>query len=162
MVDDSEFEAFYRSEQDQIVRALTLALGDRPLAEDCAQVGFERAYARWGRVSRHERPGAWVYVVAVRHGWRLSSRRPAPPDGQVPPLEGDDETSAVDGSLRFEELLRVLPRRQREALVLRHLADLKLADIAAAQRVTTGTVKASLHAAYERLRVHIATTEEVG
>ena len=161
MADDAAFEAFYRSQRAAIVRALTLALGNRQLAEDCAQVGFERAYSRWARVSRHERPAAWVYVVAVRQGWRLT-RRAEVDDAVREPASLADGEAAVDGALWFAEVLRGLPRRQREAVVLRHLADLKLSDIAAAQRVTTGTVKASLHQAYERLRVQLAATEEVG
>lgn len=53
------------------------------------------------------------------------------------------------------------PPRQREAVVLRHLADLPPSDIAKAQGVTVGTVKASLYAAYRHLRVPVTEDEEV-
>jgi RNA polymerase sigma-70 factor (ECF subfamily) len=158
VADDAAFEAFYRSEHERMVRALTLALGDRSLAEDCAQVGFERAYARWDRMSQYEKPGAWVYVVAVRHGWKTAKRRSGP-TGQRTALA--DGSTSIDGDLWFAQVVQQLPPRQREALVLRHLADLTLADVAKAQRVSVGTVKASLHAAYRRLRVDVAEVEEV-
>ncbi len=158
VVVDGSFEAFFRAEHPAMVRSLTLALGDRSLAEDCAQVGFERAFARWSRVSQHDRPGSWVYVVAVRHGWRHKSRHlGAPLRDEI----SVDVATTVAGEIRFSELLDRLPRRQREAVVLRHLADLRLSEIAEAQRVTTGTVKASLYAAYERLRVEVSAAEEV-
>lgn len=158
VVAEVSFDAFFRAEFPVVVRSLTLALGDRSLAEDCAQVGFERAYARWGHVSRHARPGTWVYVVAVRHGRRQAKRRRPGPE----PARADiDEAAGVVGEVRFVELLGSLPQRQREAVVLRHLADLRVHDIAQAQGVTAGTVKASLHAAYARLRVELASIEEV-
>ena len=70
-----EFEAFFKEEYEPVVRALTLALGDRPSAEDSAQDGFAKAFARWNRVGLMERPAAWVYVVALRHHRRRRHRQ---------------------------------------------------------------------------------------
>src|SRR5437868_13754682 len=64
------FERFYELEQPGISRALTLALGDRAAAEEATQEAFVKAWLRWPRVSRMERPAGWVYVVAVRHALR--------------------------------------------------------------------------------------------
>src|SRR5687767_9266140 len=77
MGDPDGFEAFFRQHRDPVVRALTLVFGERGAAEDAAQVGFERAFARWHRVGTYERPATWVYVVALRHGRR-----------QLRPMEG--------------------------------------------------------------------------
>ncbi len=54
------------------------------------------------------------------------------------------------------EALERLPPRQRAAVVLRHLAGLRIAEVAEALGVRTGTVKSSLHAAYASLRVELA------
>lgn len=95
---------------------------------------------------------------------RRRALRPAPPvraaGGAAGPPPVDDTARAVD-AVWVTQLLATLPPRQREAVVLRHLADLRLADIARAQGVTTGTVKASLHAAYRHLRVEVGRDEEV-
>lgn len=37
------FEQLVEEEFDSVVRSLTIAFGDREAAEDCVQVGFERA-----------------------------------------------------------------------------------------------------------------------
>lgn len=153
----SGFEAFFAQHWDGIVRALTLAVGDRSVAEDAAQTGFERAYARWGRVRDYERPATWVYVVAVRHAHRLLRRRP---EVTAPPVDVPDPADAVESLAWLSAVIASLPPRQREAVVLRYLGGLPLADIADAQRVSVGTVKSSLHAAHRSLRVAVATDDE--
>lgn len=148
-----EFDAFYAGSWEPVVRSLTLALGDRTLAEDAAQVAFERAFARWARVGNYERPGTWVYVVAIREGGRLRRRQRTEPQADAALASHDDHAAGVESAAWVASVLRELPPRQREAIVLRHVVGLPLRDIASAQRVTIGTVKASLHAAHQRLRV---------
>jgi RNA polymerase sigma factor (sigma-70 family) len=50
------------------------------------------------------------------------------------------------------EALCSLPRRQREALALRYLADLPEAEVAAALGVSAGSVKTHLHRGIAQLR----------
>jgi RNA polymerase sigma-70 factor, ECF subfamily len=147
------FAEFMRIEFDGIVRALTLVLGDRAVAEDSAQEAFARALLRWRQVSAMERPATWVYVVAVRHGRRHLMR-----SGRViESVEGvspEPANEIVDG-MWIADLVAQLPPRQRAAVVLRHAGGLRLAEIADALGIRTGTVKSSLHAAYRTLRIRI-------
>jgi RNA polymerase sigma factor (sigma-70 family) len=53
--------------------------------------------------------------------------------------------------------LRALPRRQREAVALRYLADLPEADAAAAMGCSLGTVKSATSRGLERLRVELGS-----
>ena len=53
----------------------------------------------------------------------------------------------------MRDAIALLPARQRAVVVLRHLVGLSLDEIADALRVSTGTVKSTLHAAHARLRV---------
>lgn len=152
-----EFEQFFEEEYDGLVRSLTLAFGDRHAAEDCAQIGFERALRRWRSVRTMDRPGTWVYVVAVRHGRRALARDDRRTEIERPADPGPED--AVVDELWIAELIAMLPARQRAAVVLRHLSGLKLAEIADALGVTTGTVKASLHAAYASLRIDVGDAE---
>lgn len=150
------FDAFFDAEYDGIVRALTLAFGDRYVAEDAAQVGFERAFARWRSVALMERPATWVYVVAVRHGrrdlHRTSNRTAERPVDSCP----GPEEQVVD-TVWMMTALRGLPPRQRAAVVLRHLGGLQLAEVADALGIRIGTLKSTLHAAYRNLRVEIGS-----
>lgn len=47
-----DFDAFYAREWPQLVGTLSLAVGDRALAEELAQETLSRVAARWHRVRR--------------------------------------------------------------------------------------------------------------
>ena len=67
-------------------------------------------------------------------------------------------TSAMNSSSC--DAITTLPARQREAVVLRYLADLPLADVADAMGCAVGTVKATLHHALRALRVELEEDED--
>lgn len=133
-------------------------LGNRAEAEEVAQEALARAYARWRSVSGHAEP--WVARVASNLAigrWR--KRRPtvaldAP--GVSLGLAAGDPTAAVVERDELVESLRRLPRRQREVVVLRYLADLPERDVAVALQTSVGTVKSSNHRALARLRSDLA------
>ena len=54
------------------------------------------------------------------------------------------------------EAIARLPRRQREAISLRYLADLSEREVAAAMHTTVGSVKQHTYRALARLRVDLA------
>ena len=112
-------------------------LGDRGDAEDVAQEALARAAVRWNRLE--DRPEGWVTRVAsnlaidrIRRRGRTSKSTDRSL-GLVDPHIGE-RGDLVNG-------LRRLPRRQREAVVLRYLADLSEADVAIIMRCSEGTVK---------------------
>ncbi len=134
-------------------RASFAILGERGEAEDCAQDALAKALARWGRIEDRATP--WVARVATNAAidrWRKRSRSHPhePPDGSDDPLR-----------LRRADLvraLRALPRRQREAVVLRHLLDLTERDTASAMGCTTGTVKSATSRGLAALRISLGPT----
>jgi RNA polymerase sigma-70 factor (sigma-E family) len=115
-------------------------LGDRQDAQDLTQEALARAYARWSRVGPYDE--AWITRVAtnlalglVRSQQRARRRRPDP----SPPAA---EPGAVVAQRReLVALLQALPKRQREVVALRYLADLPEAEVAAALGCSVGTVK---------------------
>ncbi len=111
-----------------------VVLGDRAEAEDIAQETLARAFTRWSRIADYS--GPWVVRVAgnlaidrVRR-----RRRSVPPD--VGSVRGPDGLR-VD----LQAALLSLSKRQRECVVLRHLADLPEAEVARALGCSVGTVK---------------------
>ena len=68
------FDDFFADNYDQVVRSLTLAVGDRARAEDAAQEAFAKAYRRWPAVAQMERPVGWVLVVAMNQMKRWIKR----------------------------------------------------------------------------------------
>jgi RNA polymerase sigma factor (sigma-70 family) len=142
-------------------------VGDRAVAEELAQEALARAYASWRKVAGHDE--AWVSRVTtnlVIDRWRKDRRL-------VPALAGDhgDDRDAPgrggprwppsppppDPLVRLELVaaLRALPRRQRQVVTLRYLADLPEAEVAAALGCSSGTVKQHAHRGLAALRLRL-------
>ncbi len=137
--------ALYEAHAVGMIRLAVIMLGDRPTAEDVVQEAFCGLYRRWAHLSD---PGnALCYVrSSVLNGCRSALRRRKrilPPLAE--PAAASAETDALAGEEHRETLaaLHRLPPRQREALVLRFYLDLPEPEIAAAMRVSPGTVKST-------------------
>ncbi|MEZ0164453.1 SigE family RNA polymerase sigma factor [Kineococcus sp. LSe6-4] len=149
------FEAFYRTSSRRVLGHVYLSTGDFAASEDAVAEAFARAWQRWQAVSRADSPEAWVRTVAHRIAisqWRklrnrLVAQRRAHEDGPLPAL-GPDHVALVAA-------LRELPVRQRQAVVLHHLADRSVADIADELDVAEGTVKAWLSRGRTAMREHL-------
>jgi DNA-directed RNA polymerase specialized sigma24 family protein len=70
-----EFTWLFRHEYAGVVWSANLVLHDHALAEETAQDAFVRLLENWRKVSRYDRPGSWVRLVAVRMATRVASRR---------------------------------------------------------------------------------------
>ncbi len=129
-------------------------LGDREAAQDVAQEALTRAFVRWRRIEGYAEP--WVARVAANLALGLL-RRKAP---AAPAIDADEWRSdrATDGVLQRSVLvdaLARLPRRQRDVVVLRYLADLPEAEVAALLGCAPGTVKSHAHRALGSLRTQL-------
>jgi RNA polymerase sigma-70 factor (ECF subfamily) len=143
--DEPDFEDFYAAVFDQLVGQLFLVTGNLQDAEDAVQEALTRAALRWPRLRRYRAPEAWVRRVAMNlasDGFRRFRRRLAVAvrlradleSRQAAPLE-------VPGLM---DALRALPVAQRKVVVLRHLLDLPVEEVAAELGVPVGTVKSRL------------------
>jgi RNA polymerase sigma factor (sigma-70 family) len=98
-------------------------LGDRSDAEEIAQETLARALTRWKSVAGHDEP--WVARVATNLAigrWR--HRRPTIPFEDGPETASREMHAHALERLGLIEALSRLPRRQREVITLRYLADL--------------------------------------
>lgn len=125
-------------------------LGDRSDAEDVAQEALARAALRWSRL--HERPEGWVCRVASNQAIDRYRRRRRQPQIAVGPVGIVDERLGERADL--VAALRKLPRRQREVVVLRYLADFSEEDVAVALGCSVGTVKSQASRGLSALRSH--------
>lgn len=118
---DDDLAAFCAREWPRLVGALTLRLGDQPLAEELAQDALEQAVARWSRVRRMDHPSAWVHRVAFnaaasRRRRTAAGRRAAARHGP-----GDAAVAPPDpAQLAVRDAVARLPVRTRTAVVLRY------------------------------------------
>jgi RNA polymerase sigma-70 factor (sigma-E family) len=153
------FDDFFADNYDEVVRSLSLAVGDRARAEDAAQEAFAKAYRRWPSVAQMERPVGWVLVVAVNQMKRWIKRADRE-FGESAHGDAADHAETVAASASIRDALAVLPPRQRAAVVLRYLCDLPNADVAQALGCAPGTVKSTLHSALKQLRVELEDDED--
>ena len=132
-------------------------LGDRQEAEDLAQEACARASLRWGHF---ENPDAWVVHVVTNLAFdrfrRLRSARRHARRSPAPALIAQVADPHVD----LYRALAQLPRRQREAVALRYLADFSEAQTAAALGCTPGTVKTHTARGLHALRVTLDLPDE--
>ncbi|MCB0994881.1 MAG: sigma-70 family RNA polymerase sigma factor [Acidimicrobiales bacterium] len=151
----SDFDHFFRTNYDAMVRSLTLMCGDAELAAECAQDAFTRAYARWRRISRYDVPAAWVRRVAinrVRDQVRSEQRRRAREDKAARRDETrwhDDHPAVADD--RLARALSSLPDRQRTAIALHYVEGLSVHEVALVMKVSEGAVKYHLHEGRKKL-----------
>jgi RNA polymerase sigma-70 factor, ECF subfamily len=157
-VDREEFTSFYTASFPRLVGQLYAMTGDRAEAQDAVQEAFIRAWIHRGQIDTRRGAEAWVRVTA----WRIAASRwrraqqgirlmllAAPPDRAAGP--GPDRVA-------FVEALRRVPAEQRRALVLYHLVDLTVEQIAAETGVRPGTVKARLARGRAALTPHLRET----
>lgn len=161
----SWFEQFYTASYSRLV---VIALGfTRNLAdaEEVVQEAFLRAYDRRTRLATVHNPEAWVCTVAMniarrRHrrrvvADRLLLRRAADPTDQA----ARTSSGLRDDHSDLMAAIAALPDDQRRAVVLHHLVDLPVAEVAVRTGVAVGTVKSRLSRA--RAALHEALRDNV-
>ncbi|HUQ59655.1 sigma-70 family RNA polymerase sigma factor [Lentzea sp.] len=112
---------------------------------------------------------AFVYGIAahkVADAHRSAARNRSEPVPEVPDAEetgAGPEQRAMQGELssRMAVLLRVLPEKQREILLLRVVVGLSAEETAEAVGSTPGAVRVAQHRALARLRKSLAAEEVV-
>jgi RNA polymerase sigma-70 factor (ECF subfamily) len=71
---DGEFVRFFRAEYPEVIRSVYLIVHDREQARDIAQDAFAELFSRWRRITRYDRPDAWIRRVAIRMAVRALRR----------------------------------------------------------------------------------------
>jgi RNA polymerase sigma-70 factor (sigma-E family) len=137
----------FREHHVDLVHLAVVMVGDRAMAEDIVQDVFERLHRRWHRLREPSRGLAYARS-AVLNGCRSAHRRAAVARKYAPRLapppngSGADVAAAVGDRGELAAALRLLPRRQREVLVLRYYADLSVAEVAETLRMAPSAVRA--------------------
>ena len=156
-----DFDAFYAATAPAMVRALVPLTGDLAEAEDVAQEAYERAWLHWSTVSDCSSPEAWVRTVARRLAvsrWRRVRNASTAwvrrtPARAVPELD--------PGYLALIAALHQLPPKQREAIVLHHLVDLPVEEVAAETGSSVAAVKKQLTRGRSALSALLADDDPV-
>ena len=116
-------------------------------AEDIAQEAVLRAMQDWARIGSYARP--WVVRVATNLAIAQLRRDGRSHDLVLPQASPD---SHIELRVDLAQAVRALPVRQRQAVVLRYLADHDEATVADLLGCSRGSVKRHLHRATRALR----------
>ncbi|MFI5392500.1 MAG: RNA polymerase sigma factor [Myxococcota bacterium] len=145
---DDDYTWMFRQEYPAVVRTVTMIVRDRGRAEEITQDAFIQMFTHWRRVSRYERPEAWVRRVAIRIAVRQARREEARPrlefQAGVTPIEREPD-------IDLQRAIASLPTAQRAAVALFYLDDLPIDEIARAMGSSRSAVKVNLHRARHRL-----------
>ncbi|MGW9594365.1 SigE family RNA polymerase sigma factor [Streptomyces chartreusis] len=159
MSSEAEFDAFYTATAKRLVATVYAMTGDLAEAEDAVQEAYARAWQRWGRLTKEGDPLPWVRTVASRLAistWRRTRNRlraqlrhgPAP---DLPGLSAD--------RVALVTALRKLNADQRRVVVLHHLLDLPVEDVARETGSSSGAVRTRLSRARKLLGVQLASMD---
>jgi RNA polymerase sigma factor (sigma-70 family) len=147
-------------------------LGSRPAAEDAAQETMAKAYSWWSRIATS--PQGWVAKVA--YGLAIDQLRrqrrdrttlagpggPDGPDGSEPRDPRDGRDPHHEERMDLMAAIERLPRRQRQVVVLRYLADQSEADTAAAMGLRVTSVRRHTARALAALGGHLVPDLQEG
>jgi len=148
-----EFDGWYRLAHPRLAVSLLLISGRTDDALEAMDEAFLRAWLHWDRVRSMDEREGWVYTVGV-HDLRRRSRRRAIEATLLARLAHEGFVPAPAGEAW--DAVRHLPRRQREAVVLRYVADLSEADVARVMGIRRGTVSAALSASRRSLAIMLS------
>jgi len=146
-----------RHERMVLVTALRL-LGSLHDAQDASQEVFLKLYRNLAKVEASGNLPGWLYRVTVNACHDLRRRRPASVPmqeaGELPSRADDPaEQSAREERRRVLELsLRMLPEKERAALVLRDLEGLTTGEVARALGSSEATVRSQVSKARVKVK----------
>ncbi|MFC7262950.1 MULTISPECIES: SigE family RNA polymerase sigma factor [Streptomyces] len=154
-----EFDVFYAATAKRLVALVYAMTGDLGEAEDAVQEAYVRAWQRWDRLTREGDPLPWVRTVAMRLAistWRRTRGRLRAhfrhgPQTDVPELSGD--------RVALVAALRDLTPDQRQAVVLHHLLDLPVEQVARETGASNGAVRTRLSRARRILGERLAEVD---
>ncbi|MEU5877562.1 sigma-70 family RNA polymerase sigma factor [Spirillospora sp. NPDC047279] len=144
----SALTSLYREQRGGLIRLAVLLVGDEATAEDVVQDVFLRLQDRAPRLDDEGKLLAYVRA-AVLNGCRMTLRRRKRmwqrTEPHQPPV-WSAESAAMLSEDRREVMLALqrLPRRQREALVLRFYLELSDDEVSEVMGIRPGTVRSTM------------------
>jgi RNA polymerase sigma factor (sigma-70 family) len=154
--DDADFEPRFDDLFSCAYRAAYRLLGARADAEDVAIEALARGQVRWGEVAGYAE--AWLVRTATNLALDQLRRGPAPSLA----MPDRDESSVVERRLDLVRVLRALPRRQRDVVVLRYLGDRPEDEVAEVLGISRGSVKQHASRGLAALRSALTDDDDAG
>jgi RNA polymerase sigma factor (sigma-70 family) len=130
-------------------------------AEDLAAEALARAYASWGRIAGLPYRDGWILRTATNLAYDASRKRRRA-RWTTDPQAGSAFEDVLVESQFVSSSLRGLPTRQRQAVVLHHMAGCTVEETAAAMGISAASVSTHLKRAMSALRSTVQDGSEEG
>jgi RNA polymerase sigma factor (sigma-70 family) len=142
-----------------LVGLARLFVDNRDAAEDVVQEAFIRLSRSLHRIEDPAKATAYLRSIVLNlardHNRRgLLSLRHVLPANDLDPVGVEETVAERDDHRRLLQVLRALPRRQRDCVALRYLFDLGVAEIAETLGLSANSVKTHLKRGLATLRAH--------
>ena len=156
--DIDAFDLLVRRYQGRIYRMAAVWLYDDEHCSDVTQEVFLRGFKSLRAFRFRSAPFTWLYRT-TKNVCREQNRRRTTATLDFEPVDTlanpESEVSQQHATREVRKLIATLPKRQREVVLLRLFEDLSVRETAEAMACREGTVKALLHKAKSRLRLHL-------
>ena len=145
---DEGYERLFAAEYSHVRRTVFVMTGDQATAEGVTQDAFVQLLLHWPKVSRYNRPDAWVRRVAIRLAVRTMKR-----EGRRQLVESGYEPASPSSGLDLDLVaaIRDLPVKQQAVLVLFYFEDRPMKEIAQLMGMSESTGFVHLHRARAKL-----------
>ncbi len=160
---EARFALLYQNTYPAVLGFLRLIVGSPEVAEDLTALVFEKALLHFDEMRAPENATAWLFRIARNCAADYFRRaKPAVSLEYLRPVNHPQAEAVEEGIIAREEeqeLLRCLsrlPKREREVIGLKFVAQLSNREIARILQIPEGTVGSTLYRTLRRLRMAFA------
>jgi RNA polymerase sigma-70 factor (ECF subfamily) len=157
----SAFHQLVLRHQYWLIRFLLHVLGDPGSADECGQESLVRAWIDLVRLRDRNQFKPWLRRIASRtaFNFRRAAKRRASYEAEAPhPLHSPAPDARIEADQVLLHVLRDLPYPYREVIVLRHIEDLSIEEIAmtlgigkSAAKMRLARARAAFYELYDQL-----------
>jgi RNA polymerase sigma-70 factor (sigma-E family) len=158
-MDGVAFSEFVAARSGSLFRTAYLVMGDYHLAQDLVQESLIKVCAAWSRLRGMGEAEAYARktIVTTSISWRRRRSFSERPAEALPEIATTEPSGLLDAQEDLWREVRLLPARQRAAVVLRFCEDLSGAQTAELMGCSVGAVKKQASLGLARLRDRMGT-----
>ena len=159
--DLAAFDSLMRQHERLVLATALRLLGNLADAQDASQEVFLRLYRNLGKLDSERAVSAWLYRVTVNVCHDLRRKRhvaePVEDAAHLPSDGADPQRNSVEAERRrvLQMSLRILPEKERAALVLRDLEGLSTEEVARALGSSEATVRSQVSKARVKVKDYV-------
>jgi len=150
------FDEALRRHEREIMRYILRTTGDREDTLDVFQETWLRAYRSYGQLDSADGLRPWLFRIATNlclNRKRDRMRRARMITATAMSQENPGALALQDHAIHLKSMLRRLPNKQRQALIMRKLGGLEYSEIAAILRCSEQAARAGVYQAMKKLKV---------